>query len=355
MSYVSTLEYENKNLLIKDKEARNLIDNLRNVNNRNLIILGDSYTTGDDSTGGHITPWTEDFKNDIASYFNNVKIFASNGIGFATGLGFNFFTLLQSNINNIDTTYPTTIFIVGGYNDVGKTTLHSDITYILNSIKNLFNDVKIVVAFVGNSVKYRSLDFFNAMSIYKYGANNVDKCIGVNGSENILCLKRLYTNDGYHPNTDGQYFLRCYLKSALLSNCVNISTYGDTFFESTDYLISSVGGVAKSTGFWFTENNNRTVRMEINCENTNIQVINDNYIKFGDFNCDFINNPYILFPIVATLQDSDGNYYKELCLGKIENSAFSVSYNLVNTSGWSNKKIIKVNFKFDYVTSAFAF
>ena len=353
MSYVSTLEYENKNLLIKDKEARNLIANLSNMNNRNLIILGDSYTTGDNSTGGHITPWTEDFKNDIASYFNNVKIFASNGIGFATGLGFNFFTLLQSNINNIDTTYPTTIFIVGGYNDVGKTTLYSDITYILNSIKNLFNDVKIVVAFVGNSIKYRSLDFFNAMSIYKYGANNVDKCIGANGTENILCLRRLFDNDGYHPNADGQYFLRCYLKSALLSNTVNMSSYGDTFFENTDYLISTVGGVA--TGFWFTENNNRTVRMEINCENTNIQTINDNYIKFGDFNCDFISNPYILFPITATLQDSDGNYYKEICLGKIENSAFSISYNLVNSSGWNNKKIIKVNFKFDYVTSAFAF
>ena len=50
--YVSVIEYENENLAIKDSEARTMITNMNNKNNRNLIILGDSYTTGDTHTGG---------------------------------------------------------------------------------------------------------------------------------------------------------------------------------------------------------------------------------------------------------------------------------------------------------------
>lgn len=154
--YVSVIEYENENLAIKDSEARTMITNMNNKNNRNLIILGDSYTTGDTNTGGHIAPWTDNFKNDVASFFNNIQVFAANGIGFSTGLGFNYYTLLNDNISNVDTTYPTTIFIVGGYNDVGKSNLANDIPYVLNSIKSKFNDINIVVAFVGNSIKYRT-------------------------------------------------------------------------------------------------------------------------------------------------------------------------------------------------------
>ena len=353
--YVSVIEYENENLAIKDSEARTMITNMNNKNNRNLIILGDSYTTGDTHTGGHYAPWTDNFKNDVASFFNNIQVFASNGIGFSTGLGFNYYTLLNDNISSVDTTYPTTIFIVGGYNDVGKSNLANDIPYVLNSIKSKFNDINIVVAFVGNSIKYRTNEFFNTISIYKYSVNNVDKCIGVNGAENILCYRRLFTNDGFHPNEQGQFFLRCYLKNALINYSVNMSTDSLAFNSNTDFLTSSVGGTAYCKGVYWTENNMRSVQLEIDCDGTNIQENNNNFVKFGDFNCDFISNPFITFPVTAVLLDSDGNFHKEICQGKIENSALYIAYSSLNATGWLNKKITRVNFIFNYVTSAFAF
>lgn len=353
--YVSTIEYENENLAIKDSEARTMIANMNNKNNRNLIILGDSYTTGDTNTGGHNAPWTDNFKNDVASFFNNIQVFAANGIGFSTGLGFNYYTLLNDNISNIDTTYPTTIFIVGGYNDVGKSNLANDIPYVLNSIKSKFNDINIVVAFVGNSIKYRTNEFFNTISIYKYSVNNVDKCIGVNGAENILCYRRLFANDGFHPNEQGQFFLRCYLKNALINYSVNMSTDSLAFNSNTDFLTSTVGGTAYCKGVYWTENNMRSVQLEIDCDGTNIQENDNNFVKFGDFNCDFISNPFITFPVTAVLLDSDGNFHKEICQGKIENSVLYIAYSPVNASGWANKKITRVNFIFNYVTSAFAF
>ena len=355
MSYVSVLEYENKNLLIKDKEGRDLIEKLMQKNNRNLIILGDSYTTGDTSSGGHNKPWTDDFKNDIASYFNTVQVFAANGIGFSTGLGFNYYTLLNDNISRVDTNYPTTVFIVGGYNDVGKSNLANDIPYVLNSIKSKFTDINIAVAFVGNSIKYRNTEFFNTISIYKYSVNVVDKCIGVNGAENILCYSRLFDNDGFHPNEQGQFFLRCYLKNALINYSVNLSTDSLAFSSNTDFLTSSVGGTAYCKGIYWTENNMRSVQLEIDCDGTNIQENDNNFVKFGDFSCDFISNPFITFPVTAVLLDSDGNFHKEICQGKIENSALYIAYSPVNASGWANKKITRVNFIFNYVTSAFAF
>lgn len=355
MSYVSVLEYENKNLLIKDKEGRDLIEKLMQMNNRNLIILGDSYTTGDNASGGHYKPWTDDFKNDIASYFNTVQVFAANGIGFSTGLGFNYYTLLNDNISRVDTNYPTTVFIVGGYNDVGKSNLANDIPYVLNSIKSKFTDINIAVAFVGNSIKYRNTEFFNTISIYKYSVNSVDKCIGVNGSENILCYSRLFDNDGFHPNEQGQFFLKSYLKNALINYSVNLSTDSLAFSSNTDFLKSSVGGTAYCKGIYWTENNMRSVQLEIDCDGTNIQENDNNFVKFGDFSCDFISNPFITFPVTAVLLDSDGNFHKEICQGKIENSALYIAYSPVNASGWANKKITRVNFIFNYVTSAFAF
>lgn len=355
MSYVSVLEYENKNLLIKDKEGRDLIEKLIKMNNRNLIILGDSYTTGDTASGGHNKPWTDDFKNDVASFFNKIQVFAANGIGFSTGLGFNFYTLLNDNINSIETTYPTTVFIVGGYNDVGKSNLANDIPYVLNSIKSKFTDINIVVAFVGNSIKHRTNEFFNTISIYKYSVNNVDKCIGVNGAENILCYRRLFANDGFHPNEQGQFFLRCYLKNALINYSVNMSTDSLAFNSNTDFLTSSVGGTAYCKGIYWTENNMRSVQLEIDCDGTNIQENNNNFVKFGDFSCDFISNPFITFPVAAVLLDSDGNFHKEICQGKIVNSELYIAYSPVSASGWANKKITRINFIFNYVTSAFAF
>ncbi len=355
MSYVSVLEYENKNLLIKDKEGRDLIEKLMQMNNRNLIILGDSYTTGDTSSGGRNKPWTDDFKLDIASYFNTVQVFAANGIGFSTGLGFNYYTLLNDNISRVDTNYPTTVFIVGGYNDVGKSNLANDIPYVLNSIKSKFTDINIAVAFVGNSIKYRNTEFFNTISIYKYSVNAVDKCIGVNGSENILCYSRLFDNDGFHPNEQGQFFLKSYLKNALINYSVNLSTDSLAFSSNTDFLTSSVGGTAYCKGIYWTENNMRSVQLEIDCDGTNIQENDNNFVKFGDFSCDFISNPFITFPVTAVLLDSDGNFHKEICQGKIENSALYIAYSPVNASGWGNKKITRVNFIFNYVTSAFAF
>jgi len=355
MSYVSVLEYENKNLLIKDKEGRDLIEKLMQMNNRNLIILGDSYTTGDTASGGHNKPWTDDFKHDIASYFNTVQVFAANGIGFSTGLGFNYYTLLNDNISRVDTNYPTTVFIVGGYNDVGKSNLANDIPYVLNSIKSKFTDINIAVAFVGNSIKYRNTEFFNTISIYKYSVNSVDKCIGVNGSENILCYSRLFDNDGFHPNEQGQFFLKCYLKNALINYSVNLSTDSLAFSSNTDFLTSSVGGTAYCKGIYWTENNMRSVQLEIDCDGTNIQENDNNFVKFGDFSCDFISNPFITFPVTAVLLDSDGNFHKEICQGKIVNSALYIAYSPVNASGWGNKKITRVNFIFNYVTSAFAF
>lgn len=353
--YVSVIEYENENLAIKDSEARTMITNMNNKNNRNLIILGDSYTTGDTHTGGHYAPWTDNFKNDVASFFNNIQVFAANGIGFSTGLGFNFHTLLNDNISNIDTNYPTTIFIVGGYNDVGKPNLANDIPYVLNSIKSKFNDINIVVAFVGNSIKYRTTEFFNTISIYKYSVNNVDMCIGVNGAENILCYRRLFADDGFHPNEQGQFFLRCYLKNALINYSVNMSTDSLAFNSNTTFLTSTVGGTAYCKGIYWTENNMRSVHLEIDCDNTNIQENDNNFVKFGDFNCDFISNPFITFPVTAVLLDSDGNFHKEICQGKIVNSELYIAYSALNTAGWLNKKITRVNLIFNYVTSAFAF
>ena len=353
--YVSTIEYENENLSIKDSEARTMIANINNQNNRNLIILGDSYTTGDTHSGGHNAPWTDGFKNDVASFFNKIQVFAANGIGFSTGLGFNYYTLLNNNISKIETTYPTTVFIVGGYNDVGKSNLANDIPYVLNSIKSKFIDINIVVAFVGNSIKYRNTEFFNTISIYKYSVNNVDKCIAANGAENILCYRRLYENDGFHPNADGQFFLRCYLKSALINYSVNMSTDCLAFNSNTDFLVSTVGGTAYCKGIYWTENNMRSVQLEIDCDGTNIQENNNSFVKFGVFNCDFISNPFITFPVTAVLLDSDGNYHKEICQGKIENSELYIAYSALNEAGWLNKKIIRVNFICNYVTSAFAF
>lgn len=356
MKYVSTLVYENENLLIKDKEAREMIKTMANNDNRNLIILGDSYTTGDNSAGGHVTPWVEDFKKDVASWFNKIQVFAYNGIGFSTGLGFNYYTMLNDNIASVDKNYPTTVFIVGGYNDVGKDNLSNDIPYVLNSIKNLFtSDINIVVAFVGNSIKYRTNSFFNTLSIYKYSVNNVDKCVSAGGSENILCYRRLFDNDGFHPNSSGQYFLRCYLKNALLSNIVSMSTDSVAFNSNTDYLKSSVGGTAYCKGIYWTENNLRSVQLEIDCDGTNIQENDNNFVKFGEFDCDFISNPFITFPVTAVLLDSEGNFHKEICQGKIENSILYIAYSPVASSGWNNKRITRVNFIFNYVTSAFAF
>lgn len=353
--YVSAIEYENENLSIKDSEARTMIANMNNRNNRNLIILGDSYTTGDTQSGGHNAPWTDGFKNDVASFFNKIQVFAANGIGFSTGLGFNYYTLLNNNISSIETTYPTTVFIVGGYNDVGKSNLANDIPYVLNSIKSKFIDINIVVAFVGNSIKYRNTEFFNTLSIYKYSVNNVDKCIGVNGAENILCYRRLFDNDGFHPNAEGQFFLRCYLKNALINYSVNMSTDSVVFDSNTDFLTSTVGGTAYCKGIYWTENNMRSVQLEIVCNGTNIQGNENKFVKFGDFNCDFISNPFITFPVTAVILDSDGNFHKEICQGKIENSALYIAYSMLNTSGWVNKKITSINFIFNYVTSAFAF
>lgn len=355
MSYVSVLEYENKNLLIKDKEGRNLIEKLMKMNNRNLIIIGDSYTTGDTTSGVHNKPWTDDFKNDVASFFNEIKVFAANGIGFSTGLGFNYYTLLNDNISKVDTNYPTTVFIVGGYNDVGKSNLANDIPYVLNSIKSMFTDINIAVAFVGNSIKYRNPEFFNTISIYKYSVNSVDKCIGVNGAENILCYRRLFDNDGFHPNSQGQFFLKSYLKNALINYSVNLSTDSLAFSSNTDFLTSTVGGTAYCKGIYWTENNMRSVQLEIDCDGTNIQENDNQFVKFGDFSCDFISNPFITFPVTAVLLDSDGNFHKEICQGKIENSALYIAYSPVKASGWANKKITRVNFIFNYVTSAFAF
>lgn len=351
--YVSNIDYNGEKLVIKDLEARNI---LSKITKRKLIILGDSYTTGDTSTG-HNTPWTNGFINALDSNIVETHVFSVNGVGFSTGSTFNWYTLLNSNKSKFIPNEITDIFIVGGYNDVPHiSTLANDIPTILNQIKNLCPNAHITVAFVGNTIKAKSRDFDFAISLYNYECSNVKNVSVITGAENILSQTNIFDSDGYHPNSLGQTYLQVYLAEGFKTGHVSVTTYKEDL-NANSFLTPKNGNVTNCTGRVTTLDNVRYVNVNFTVEGS-FSSNNFDFVEIGTIKSPFIHGSDDTSWIVGSAvyyASSDNKFYCTPTIFRIADGKLYFQPQMIKDSGFNNQTFSSLNLTFNYTVSAFNF
>lgn len=195
------------------------------LNQDNVIILGDSYGTGNsEDITKNTTPWPVLLNNNLN--FKTCTINASNGSGFTKGK--TWLVQLQEVAGTItDKAGISKIIIGGGYNDAS-----SEINTIINAMGTFaeyahqqFPNAKIYLAHLGWGIKYIARQRIAHYSIPAYEQCGKFGIQYIANTEFILHNYSNYQPDGYHPNQDGQNAIASFLGACLSGGSNNVDYF----------------------------------------------------------------------------------------------------------------------------------
>lgn len=205
--------------LKQDEIITNILDynsKIYSFKNRRVICIGDSYLTG--STAGQMYAtqgWAERFIN--LANLQNSYYYGDGGSGFTvTGhKGFNFETLITSNLNNIaNKNTITDIIVCGGYNDksADETILLNAINSFVNVCKNNFPNAKIYIGCIAGNSAINENGKLIRNQLLNVSLNTFKKCnsfgaLYLNNTEIILKDYSLISSDTFHPTPEGYQVL----------------------------------------------------------------------------------------------------------------------------------------------------
>lgn len=222
-SDVRYVEDELSNVQIDMAAAETNIENLQKANQRNYILIGDSYALGTHSN------WTQKLKDLLTG--STVWRLQDSGAGFVNGEFLDMITgWVNSHPNNV---YEVTdVVVCGGAND-SISTLNNLATampafssYVHTNIPN----AKIWIGFIG-WVNRNSDVFANRTPSYQRQAYNYYTNKALHGMDylngvTMVCHNMDYMqSDGIHPNTDGGDAIANAVYQALMNGFATIARY----------------------------------------------------------------------------------------------------------------------------------
>ena len=213
-------------------------DEIASVNDKEVILIGDSYLAGQSLTN----PATENFgyllMNKLGMNTSNFHQYGEGGSSFvsAGNAGHTWQTLLQSKVSEIsDVNKITDIWFFGGYNDVtaqNPTEIETAMANCINYAKTTFPNAEIRIALLGNNASVLSAQIANRNLLKNRIYNvymNCDKYGAICMPKTQLPLQdyTLFENNetAVHPNANGHIAIANWLFQLLKS--------GDcTFYKS---------------------------------------------------------------------------------------------------------------------------
>lgn len=207
------------NTLIAEKQKNLQIENIENeinlLNNKKIIIIGDSYTRDNGSFVDITKYWYEYFAENLDLTINtNLWIQATPGGGFISGDFYDDFDDITETISNLNEI--TDVFVVGGWNDRGAA--ENALRTAMTSFKTLVNtkcpNAKITIGFVGKSnpiLTNNETTKNNRTRLMPTIINEIKISgeLGFNFIKNAPYILHNYNAnmweaDGVHPNQNGQ-------------------------------------------------------------------------------------------------------------------------------------------------------
>lgn len=307
------------NLINSKVDTNNTILNKKvNINDSNILIIGDSYANGVTNGTNYTTSWVEFFKQNINN--NNVIKIAENGSGFCSvgENGHTFLSLLRdSNIENKnDINY---VIICGGINDISFNydDINNNLINTINYIKENFPNAKIYIGMISNR-KDMTVDGENArfllmnkiLRIYQYACLN--GCYYLNGVEKIMKYKYFISDDNIHPTENGYRHLGSAIAQSLITGNVtwNFNDLKELQINNTNIIDNNLKFKCKffndifymsCDGGFITFNN------LLNEKNGIIQLGN---INDSEYFSRVIGNTFAVnLTAIITVQSLDGNNY----------------------------------------------
>lgn len=230
------------------------------LSKRNIIIIGDSYTTGHLSSsigGGSNTPYylLPPFTEAKLIYGSNLWVAAQDGAGIENLNNIPTFLDLVKNISiGVENNEITDILIVGGYNDYGQLT-QTNFNALISYLKTTYINAKIHLAYLAVNVSnpHNNTTWYNSSGkIWRACANQ--GAVYIDDSEFILNSPTVMASDNMHPNQNGQLRISeslisgiCYGKAKnymeyvpqinLNNSLYTVTSYLDAFIDRNDITI----------------------------------------------------------------------------------------------------------------------
>lgn len=286
----------NYTALYADCQTRldDLEQNRFNEKRRNIIVIGDSYATGDQYNTGQVTnpTWAELFKNAMQLDNDHYHLSCVNGSGFASGSP-TFLGQLQ-NLNITDKNLITDILVVGGYNDKVSTygNIMSAIDAFMTYVKNNYVNARVSIACVGWTVNAINRNPIMLHVIPAYSQCGLYSARYLCNTEYIMHDYDLYANDKFHPNQEGQYQLACHIVTAFLNgSCDVVRSYKENTVPVTDQFIAQnitmVSQVVNGWALWGFSGFGVTFRTPITFDNeTDVVIAEFDSCRFAAGNSD---------------------------------------------------------------------
>lgn len=175
----------------------------------NILIIGDSYATGDQQGTGQTTnpTWSGYLKTMLGLDDDHYHVSAVSGSSFLNG--YTFGNQLTAAAQNIDANEITHILIAGGYNDEGYTVsgIYGAMQAAAQIIKTTYPNAKTYLACIGWCKHDLTRNKVSSVVWTAYKRCADFGWIFLKGAEYIMHNYRLFCADGFHPNQDGQQAL----------------------------------------------------------------------------------------------------------------------------------------------------
>ena len=310
------------------------------LNNKKVIIVGDSYANRDNS-------WADRIKS-YSGLGDNCVIKKYSGVGFyTTADNKNFGTLVVDNIPFTGSEV-TDIIVCGGYNDQYATyeQLSSAFNSFVTTCKTNYPNAKIYVGFIGwckpgvedYSTKIGNLAI--TRQYYKILSSKYDNVYYLNNVEYALHLASEIDSSYFHPTADGQFSLATAIMRAWLTGSCTINSQQVNVTSSVTYssYITSVSNVAlyslidNGTSKLF---NNGEIYLAFD-ETTSFTFNNSLHLKIGTLTDGYVFGRGITItecPITALVNTKNNGYFCVPCNLYISEGDLYLRLKILNRTG----------------------
>ena len=236
--------------LIKNSNNGTIQDEINEMKaKKKIVIIGDSFSNSAQSGTPLWYTYLEKWHNvDAVSY-------ASDGVGFLTGTN-NFLVQLQNAKNNLNYDEIEAIYIVGGINDVGNSSLtYSDFetntSSVLDYVKNNFGDKKVYVVgilpfqfynfYSGNNCFTDYKRSYTFQAILSYLCQSAERNIIFRNGEYLGLLQPDYFGEANqynqrHPSAVGEKIIANFIENGEQNFGYRNADYGSTYIKSTPLI-----------------------------------------------------------------------------------------------------------------------
>lgn len=214
--------------------ANNLNKKISRLENRKIIMIGDSYGIQND---GSVTTFYWEFFRDALGLTDGINFFHS----FQSGAGFGneeyLYQLQHVSATITDKDSITDIFVCGGWNDSDKSqsygsdeAFNNGILHFKSYIEANYPKARMTLAHIswGNPQQLPAVYSQMKVSIQRYSEQSSRGWRILSGTEHILHRyeSSIWQRDYAHPSQLGQGYLGMYLPSAFLSGSCDINYFG---------------------------------------------------------------------------------------------------------------------------------